>query len=296
MAKLLPVLVLRRGASAAGDEPVEQARAQMSAENFPVALRVLPRRPRQDLTRVYTFARFVDDLGDDPGRDPDARLEQLDAVERDLLALAGGGRAELAPVAGLAPLVTDGRVPLEPFLDLVEANRIDQRVPTCETFDDLLGYCRYSAAPVGRVVLHLAGAATPVNVADSDSVCAALQVLEHCQDVGEDHGLGRCYLPAGELRDAGVPLTTLGADATPPALRRVVARQVGRSRELLDAGRPLVRRLRGWARFAVAGYVAGGLATADALAAADYDVLAAPVTPSRLRTATHALRLLGSRP
>jgi squalene synthase HpnC len=268
-----------------------QAKDQMTAENFPVALRFLPPGPRRDLTLVYTFARFVDDVGDEAPGDAATRLGLLDEIERDLRA-AGRGPASLAPVVGVAPLIRGGRVPVEHFLDLVEANRLDQSTRSYETFDDLLGYCRYSAAPVGRIVLHLAGAATDRNVADSDAVCAALQVLEHCQDVGEDFRLGRCYLPASELRHAGVELDDLGGAETSLPLRRVVARQVGRSREMLAAGRPLVRRLSGWARFAVAGYVAGGLATADALDAAQHDVLGAAVRPSRARTVRHAVRVL----
>jgi squalene synthase HpnC len=212
----------------------------------------------------------------------------LDDVEADLR-----GPARLPAVAGVAELIAAGRVPMEPFLDLIEANRRDQVVTSYETYDDLLDYCRYSATPVGRIVLHLAGAADERNVAASDTVCNALQVLEHCQDVGEDFARGRVYLPAAELRAAGVEASALGGTSTPPALRTVVATQVARARAALGAGRPLVRRLSGWARFAVAGYVAGGLATADALDAAGWDVLARPVRPNKARTLWHAVRLLG---
>ena len=261
----------------------------MSGENFPVALRLLPAEPRRDLTLVYAYARFVDDIGDEADGD---RLARLDEVEADLR-----GPATLAPVAGIAPLVRSGRVPLQPFLDLIEANRRDQHVAGYATFDDLLEYCRYSAAPVGRIVLHLAGAATEPNLASADAVCAALQVLEHCQDVGEDFVRGRVYLPADDLRAAGVDVpAALAAPATSEPVRRVVGRQVERARELLAAGGPLVRGLRGWARVAVAGYVAGGLATADALERAGFDVLGQAVRPSRVRTARHALRLVGGRP
>jgi phytoene/squalene synthetase len=119
-----------------------------------------------------------------------------------------------------------------------------------------------------------------------------LQVLEHCQDVGEDFHRGRVYLPAADLRDAGVPQEDLGRSTTSPALRRAVARQVARARESLAEGAPLVRNLRGWARFAVAGYVAGGLATADALEQAAYDVLGRKVEPASSATIRHAVPLL----
>lgn len=268
-----------------------RAMPQIGAENFPVALRLVPRRPRAHLARVYGFARFVDDVGDDA---PGDRSRLLDFVEDDVRAL-WSGTPVLAPVLALRPLVDETGVSAQPFLDLIEANRVDQRVGRYETFADLLDYCRLSAAPVGQLVLRIADAATDANVADSDAVCAALQVLEHCQDVGEDVQMGRIYLPAADLRAAGVTDAELTATTTSPRLRSVVGLQVDRSLELLRAGPHLVRRLRGWARLAVSGYVAGGLATASALRAADYDVLAHPVRPGKLPTAAHAVRLLAGR-
>jgi phytoene/squalene synthetase len=141
----------------------------------------------------------------------------------------------------------------------------------------------------------VAGAATADNIADSDAVCAALQVLEHCQDVAEDALRGRVYLPADQLRDAGVMTEALLAGTADPALRAVIADQVDRCRTLLAQGRPLVGRLKGWSRVAVAGYLAGGYATADALRASGYDPLAQRVRPSRGRTVWHAARLLAAR-
>ncbi|MGI8881077.1 MAG: squalene synthase HpnC [Jatrophihabitans sp.] len=264
------------------------AAGQIGAENFPVALRLLPRRPRAHLARVYAFARFVDDVGD---RAPGDRLALLDRVDAELRGLPAA-TATLPPVAGLQPVVDECAVPIELFLDLVEANRVDQVTTRYETFDALLGYCALSAAPVGRIVLHIAGAATDQNIADSDAVCAALQVFEHCQDVGEDATAGRIYLPHTELRAAGVTDQELLGAETSAALRAVVATQVDRSAGMLAAGRPLVRRLKGWSRVAVAGYVAGGLATADALRASGYDVLARQVAPRKSRTAVHTVRVM----
>jgi squalene synthase HpnC len=268
------------------EEIAQRSAAQMAAENFPVALRVVPRRARDRLRRLYAYARFVDDVGDEA---PGDRLLLLDAIDEDVRR-AAAGTAQLAPVRGAAPLLHDG-VPVQCLLDLVEANRIDQRVPSYETFDDLIGYCYYSAAPVGRVVLAIAGAATPERIAASDAVCNGLQVLEHCQDVGEDARTGRTYLPQADLRAAGVGPNDLLASRTPPALRRVVAQQVVRARELLGSGHGLVASLSGWARVAVAGYVGGGLATAHALERADFDVLSRHLGPSKARTAWHALVL-----
>lgn len=270
------------------DDIAAHSAAQIRSENFPVALRLIPRAPRGQLARVYTFARFVDDVGD---LAPGDRLALLDMVDEDVRTLWRGGAARLAPVAGLAPVLAASRLPKELFLDLVEANRMDQTVTGYEHFDDLLGYCRFSAAPVGRIVLHIAAAVTLQNVADSDAICAALQVLEHCQDVGEDAGMGRVYLPAADLRDAGVAAADLRAPLTSPALAAVIAVQVGRADFLLGAGRGLTGRLSGWARLAIAGYIAGGLATAHALRTANYRVLERPARPHKVYTAALAARL-----
>jgi squalene synthase HpnC len=268
------------------------SQAKMSGENFPVAVRILPAGVRDELSRVYRFARFIDDVGDDPsGLLGSADREKLLAVVEDQLQLLPS--ATLRPVADLAPLTQAGRVPVQPFLDLVAANRQDQHVSRYRTFADLEAYCRLSANPVGQIVLYIAGAATAANVADSDAVCTALQVLEHCQDVREDAGRGRVYLPEEELQRAGVqPADLAGTGSSPAGLRSVIATNVARSRSALEHGRPLVGRLSGWARLAVAGYVAGGLATADALAAAEYDVFHRVPRPGKAATLRHAARLL----
>jgi phytoene synthase len=151
-----------------------------------------------------------------------------------------------------------------------------------------------SANPIGAAVLGIAGALTPEREALSDRVCSGLQVVEHLQDVGEDAAAGRIYLPADDLQRFGVVDADLMAAEASPALRSLVAFELARARELLAAGIPLTRSLRGWCRLAVAGYVAGGLAAADAIEAAGYDVLAGSVRPHRVRTLRHGLRVLAS--
>lgn len=271
-----------------------RAARQGSAENFPVALRVLPAEPREHLNRLYRFARFVDDVGDEAGGD---RLSLLALVEADVRALDPSADAQpgLPAVVGMRAVIERYHASIEPLLDLVAANCMDQTTTKYETFDDLRAYCRLSAAPVGRMVLHIAGAATPANIAASDAVCTALQVLEHCQDVGEDARAGRVYLPQADLRAYGVRPDDVRAPTTGGALREVVELQVTRARQLLLAGRPLVHRLHGWAKIAVAGYVAGGLATAAALHRARYDVLGNPIRPTRTGTVMRALMVLGPR-
>jgi squalene synthase HpnC len=263
------------------------AQGQIKSENFPVALRVLPARARDHLRRAYTYARFVDDVGDRAAGD---RLALLDLVDEDVEKLAGGS-PKLAPVRDLAPLATEDGLSLQPLRDLVEANRRDQLVSRYATFDELLDYCRLSAAPVGRIVLAIAGITHPAATAESDQVCAALQVLEHCQDVGEDFAAGRVYLPAADLDRFHVPDADLRGAVTSPRLRRVIELETARAEQLLADGRPLIRRLHRWARLAVIGYVAGGRATVTALRRANYDVLARQVKPSSLSTVRHAARL-----
>jgi len=255
----------------------EEPRLRERAENFPVALRVLPARYREPLHAAYALARRIDDVGDDPTRSALARLDDLDRLEAELRARPPD-------------------LPLEPFLDLLAANRYDQTLTRISTYDELLGYCRLSANPIGRVVLHVFGADRDGTRALSDDVCTALQILEHCQDVGEDfRDRDRVYLPAEDFAHYGVTETHLQAAATSRELRRLVATQVDRAATLLDSGSVLVRQLTGWARVAVAGYVAGGRATVDALRRCDFDVLAVDATPRRRDVARHAARLLVNR-
>src|ERR1700735_1224064 len=172
-----------------GAAAVADARAaKASGENFPVALRLLPARQRQYLMAVYGFARMTDDIGD-RAPVPD-RLRLRDEVEADLGRLPGGS-AERAEVRGLGPVVSQCAVPLQLFADLIQANRQDRAVSRYQPFDDLLGYCRLSANPVGRIVLHVFGAFSPHRGELSDRICTALQLAEHWQDVAEDLRDGR---------------------------------------------------------------------------------------------------------
>jgi squalene synthase HpnC len=259
-----------------------------AAENFPVALRLLPRRYGEHLMAVYAFARTVDDIGDEA---PQAeRMSLLAGLDEDLTRLYAGADAVPAKpvrdpaVAGLARVVTDCDIPAQPFRDLIAANRQDQVVTRYETFDDLLGYCKLSANPVGRIVLQVFGSFTPARAELSDSICSGLQVVEHLQDVAEDYRAGRIYLPAADMRAHGCGEQDLAGQTTPPQLRQLIAAEAARAGDLLAAGAPLIGQLRGWARVAVAGYLAGGRAALAAIVAADYDVLAVTPRPAKSRT------------
>lgn len=263
-------------------------------ENFPVAARLLPARHRAGLRAVYGFARLVDDIGDEAPAEQRPKL--LGLVDDDLDRVFAGRTPHLPHLRRLAGTVHAHRIPEEPFRDLVQANRQDQAVHRYDTFEDLKGYCALSAAPVGRIVLHLFRAHTPRLEAASDDVCTALQIIEHCQDAGQDYRNGRIYLPGEDLRRFGCAEDDLARRVTPTRLRGVLALQAGRARDLLDGGaEPLMAGLTGWARIAVAGYVAGGRSALSALERGRFDVLAHPLRPRRAALPARWARALGRR-
>jgi squalene synthase HpnC len=263
-------------ADAPTDVPsAREVMARAETENFPVASRVLPRRLRAHLLAVYGFARLVDELGDSA---PGDRLAALDWLEQDL-DRAYGGRAEHPLMRRLTSTLRECELPREPFVRLIEANRVDQRVSSYDTWAQLRAYCALSADPVGELVLRVFGAATPARIELSDSICTALQLAEHCQDVTEDYLAGRVYLPAEDLARFGCSTAELGPaaaaggrDRRDDPLREVLAFEVRRARRLLTDGAPLIDELHGRERLAVAGFVAGGRAALDAIERADYDV------------------------
>ncbi len=204
-------------------------------------------------------------------------------------AAAAGPGPETEVVRALAPAVADCRIPMQPFADLIQANRQDQVVSRYQTFEELLGYCRLSANPVGRIVLHVFGCFSERRGELSDSICTALQLAEHWQDVAEDLRAGRIYLPVRDMADYGCTEEDLAQASAPPQVRALIAFETGRARQMLDAGAPLIGTLRGAARLAVAGYVAGGRAALAALTAADHDVLRGAPLPRRQRMAAELI-------
>ncbi len=264
--------------------------AKAAGENFPVASRLLPRREREWLLAVYGFARFVDDLGDLAAGDRLAQLEWAEAeLDRGLDCRATHPvfvrAGEMSRASGA------GR---QPFADLIAANRQDQLVTRYAGYGELADYCALSANPVGRLVLAAFGRRSPLLVEWSDSICTGLQLVEHWQDVAEDYAAGRVYLPLEDLERFGVAESELAgrpsAGGGPsPAFRRLMAFEVSRARELLVAGRPLVRALGGAQRVAVAGFLGGGLAQLEAIEAAGYDVVGRRVKASKAAVARAAL-------
>ncbi len=184
----------------------------------------------------------------------------------------GGAGARHPIIDALEPTIRACGLPAGPFRRLIDANRLDQRKRRCETYQELLDYCDLSANPVGELVLYVFGAATPERIRQSDGVCTGLQLVEHWQDVKEDYAAGRIYLPGEDLAKFGCREEELCAQRASPALRELLRFECERAHGLLDAGVPLVKSLRGRARLAIGGYLAGGRAALDAIARAGYDV------------------------
>jgi squalene synthase HpnC len=258
-------------------------------ENFTVASLLLPRRTRRHLMSLYAFARLVDDIGDAA---PGDRTRLLDRLSQELDDVFTGAATAQRFHRELAAAIHECRIPREPFDRLILANLQDQAVHRYPTFDSLLGYCALSANPVGHLVLHVFGVATVERMDLSNRVCTALQVLEHCQDVAEDLRQDRIYLPTEDLDRFGVGDADLRAPCASRKVRALLAFETQRALRLLEEGSALVERLSGAARVAVAGYLAGGLATAASIASARFDVLASTPRPRPARIAGEWIRLL----
>ncbi|MFG2543694.1 squalene synthase HpnC [Streptomyces sp. NPDC048594] len=270
--------------------------AKAAGENFPVAPFFLPRDWRTDLMAVYGFARLVDDIGDGdlapggadarllgvPDDRADDRVRMLDAFEEDLHRVFDGTPRHPL-LRRLRPTVRRRSLTPAPFLGLIAANRQDQLVRRYETYDDLLAYCELSANPVGHLVLAVTGTATPERIRRSDAVCTALQIVEHLQDVAEDLGRDRIYLPAEDMKRFHVQEADLAAPTANASVRALLAHEARRAHDLLDEGAPLVGSVHGRLRLLLAGFVAGGRAALRAIADADHDVLPGPPKPGKLR-------------
>ena len=250
-------------------------------ENFPVASLLFPRRLRPHLRAVYGFARLVDILGDEIEAD---RLDALDELEREV-EVCYSGEPTWPVMRVLQPTIREFDLPREPFLRLIEANRIDQRISSYETWADVKEYCRHSADPVGRLVLGLLRLANHAElVAASDDVCTGLQLVNFLQDVPRDLALGRVYMPQEDVRRFGVR----AFDRPSPELRELLEFESARAQALLGAGRLLQARIGGRIGRAVGLFARGGLAALAALERADWDVFTQRPRPSRTRLALAA--------
>ena len=239
-------------------------------ENFTVASFLLPRELRPHFHAVYAYCRWADDLADETAGGSES-LRLLDWWEAELAACYRGDARHPVFVA-LRHTIDEFCIPTEPFQSLLVAFRQDQNRKRYETFNDLLGYCRNSANPVGRLVLYLGRAATPDTFALSDSICTGLQLANFWQDVARDYDRGRVYLPLADCRAAGYDEAMFERREFNPAFRKLLAGQVDRAEAMLRAGEPLVGRVPRELQLDVALFIRGGLTVLDRIRRQDYNV------------------------
>ncbi len=249
-------------------------------ENFSIASRFVDAAKRRDLTRIYAFCRTTDDLGDESRAG--SALPRLERWREEVEALFAGVEPVHPVLVALAQTITRRAMPAAPFLDLIAANVMDQHVTSYATWEELIGYCRLSAAPVGRMVLRIFGLTGAEEEALSDDVCIGLQLANHAQDVSRDAAIGRRYLVDSDVDARGI---TGAAQA-----------MVERARTLLASGLALEKRAPRPLRLQLALYRMGGLAICDAIQASGYkteherpSVSAATKLALLFRAAVHAL-------
>ena len=247
--------------------------AKSHYENFSVATWFLPKRLRQHFYNVYAYCRISDDLGDEVG-DPQQSLELLDQWEAELNACYAGSPRHPVFVA-LAETVKQFGIPQHEFSDLLIAFRQDQTVTRFETFDDILAYCRYSANPVGHLVLYLCGYSDAERQQLSDYTCTALQLANFWQDVFVDYGKGRIYLPLEDLRRFGITGDDIAQRRATPQFVAMMKFEVERAREWFARGLPLVKMVNRELAIDLELFSRGGQEILNAIERQGYDVLRA---------------------
>ena len=243
--------------------------ARTHYENFTVGSWLLPGGKRSHFYAIYAFCRFVDDLGDEFEGD---RLRALDYWEEELEACFSGTPTHPYMVA-VQDTIRSFDIPREPFLRLIEANKMDQTTKRYATYADLEHYCRHSANPVGHLVLYVCGYRDEERQRLSDFTCTALQLANFWQDVARDYAMGRIYIPREDMERFGYTEEQLAQGVVTDGFRRLIAFEVGRARELFHRGLPLVDRVAGALKLDIALFSKGGLSVLDSIERQDCDVL-----------------------
>jgi squalene synthase HpnC len=262
--------------------------ARSHYENFSVATWFLPERLRQDFFNVYAYCRISDDLGDEVGN-ARASLSLLDQWEAELDACYAGSPRHPVFVA-LAETVRKCEIPKQTFVDLLTAFRQDQRVSRYATFTDVLGYCRYSANPVGHLVLYVCGYRDAERQALSDFTCTALQLANFWQDVSPDYANGRIYLPLEDLRRFGVTEDDIAAQRNTAAFCEVMRFEVERARDWFRRGLPLIEKVDRELALDIELFSRGGQEILNAVEAQGYNVLGRRPAISKARKLTLVAR------
>jgi squalene synthase HpnC len=255
--------------------------ARSHYENFSVASWFLPERLRQHFFNIYSYCRISDDLGDEVG-DPAASLQLFDQWQSELDACYAGAPKHPVFVA-LADTVRKFDIPKSEFSNLLKAFRQDQTVTRYETFEDLLGYCRYSANPVGHLVLYVCGYRDESRQQLSDFTCTALQLANFWQDVSVDYTKGRIYLPMSDLRQFGVSEEDIAQQRNTPQFCRLMTFEVERAREWFERGLPLVKQVDRELAIDLDLFSRGGLEILRAIEQQGYAVLGRRPAISKMR-------------
>ena len=256
---------------------LEQARAycqrlaESHYENFTVVSWFLPKRLRKHFHAIYAYCRISDDLGDEVGNREES-LALLDFWQRQLDACYRGEAAHPVFVA-LSATIRECNIPQQPFNDLLTAFRQDQDIHRFATMDDILGYCHYSANPVGHLVLYTCGYSDAERMRLSDFTCSALQFANFWQDVSVDLEKDRMYLPEDDREKYGVTEEALFARRADDNYRKLVAFQVARTQGIFDQGAPLTKKLRGLLRLEIRLTWLGGTTILRKIEALNFDTL-----------------------
>ena len=267
--------------------------ARAHYENFPVASWLLPRALRKPVAVIYAFARQADDFADEGDLPPEARLDGLAALDAMLDEIAAGKPQTTSLNLALADVIRRHRLPLEPFRDLLSAFRQDVTQKRYAHFGEVMDYCRRSANPIGRLLLHLLRHTDARDLACSDAVCSALQLINFYQDLAQDYAEnGRIYIPQDEMERFGVGEDHFRARRTDFAMQRLMQHQYDRAFKLLRAGAPLAKRLPGRFGFELRMTVLGGRRILEYLDRNLADVFARPrlTRTDWLKIAWQALR------
>lgn len=242
-------------------------------ENFPVGSMILPRRLRTPVHAIYAFARTADDFADEGSDSSETRLQNLQNLEAELDLIKAGKTPKTALMQRLQrEAVLPFAMPLEPFYDLLSAFKQDVVKTRYQNFGELVDYCRRSANPIGRMMLHLYGEHDAASIAQSDGICTALQLINFWQDVAIDWQKGRVYIPQDDLAKFNVSETQIAESKADFAFQRLMAHECGRAFNMLKAGSPLGKTLKGRIGMELRMIVVGGQLILQKLDGSKYDV------------------------
>jgi squalene synthase HpnC len=234
------------------------ALASTHYENFPVASFLLPMRLRRPIALIYSFARQADDFADEGELLPEQRLALLHGFRRELDRIRDGHTLETEFFIALQTMVQTQNLPLQPFYDLLDAFSQDVVKSRYENFGEVMDYCRRSANPIGRLLLHLYGHATPRNIGMADTICSALQIINFLQDVAIDYRKNRIYFPQDEMRKYKIDEQQIAKNDPGGAWAQFMEFELNRARHLLQSGAPLGLALPGRMGLEMRSIIAGG--------------------------------------